>query len=460
MVGYDDYNYQIDEDIFILLEQLDREKQILDKEGPLNTSVLERVKDYFKIQHIYHSNAIEGNSLTLSETELVVREGLTIGGKSQREHLEAMNYNFAINYLEDLARGDEELKERVIKEIHQIILKGIDEENAGKYRLKAVRISGSEFIPPEPLLVPELMEKFFQWYETDIERHPVIKSAIAHAKLVEIHPFIDGNGRTARLLMNLILMRAGYPIAIIRKEDRPRYYEALEASHQKRELSALIELIIERIMDTLREYLRAIREEERAKKWAENLADKGIEIAQKRLRNQYDIFRLKMEDFQREFKHRVDLLIEQRRKKEAFKEFGFYFNKYEIIDFEKYLDLCKGKSRELSWFCKLTFVMTGVRTEKFVFFFGVPSSMVREHLGDQESVSLFISRREAGEYRKLDQEQISFRELFYNHEAGQIEARVKEGGREKIVSRSAGEYAEEFINQVLEIYFGFPEERI
>jgi len=458
MIAYDEYNYQIDEDISILLEQLDREKALLDQERPLNPAVLERMQEYFRIQHIYHSNAIEGNSLTLSETELVVREGLTIGGKSQKEHLEAINYNFAINYLEELARGNEEINERVIKELHQIILRSIDDENAGKYRLKAVRISGSEFIPPEPILVPELMEKFFQWYETDLEHHSIIKSSIAHAKLAEIHPFIDGNGRTARLLMNLILMRTGYPIAIIRKEDRPRYYEALEISHQKRDISPLVELIIERNTYTLREYLRAIREEKRAKEWAKKVADKGIEIVQKKLRNQYDIWRLKMEGFSSEFRHRVELLIEQRREKEAFKKFGFYFNEYEIIDFEKYADLCKGKSRELSWFCKLTFGMTGGRTEKFVLFFGFPSQMARQHLGNQETVSLFISRREITGYKKLEQEPVSFRELFYNHDAGQIEVRIREDGKEQIVSRSPGEYAEQFINEVLENYYSFPRE--
>lgn len=256
--------YQIDEGIFSLLESLDREVNLFREKRPLNQPVLQRMGDYFRTQHVYHSNAIEGNSLTLAETELVIREGLTVSGKPMKDHLEAINLNFAINYVEELARKKEPINERAIKEMHQMILRQIDDANAGQYRKVSVMIGGSDFRPPEPIKVQEHMDKFMQWYDASASEHPVVKAAKAHTWLVEIHPFVDGNGRTSRLLMNLHLLRHDYPVAIIRQEERPRYYNSLEAAHQG-DLSPFVELVIERMQSTLREYLRAIREDERAR---------------------------------------------------------------------------------------------------------------------------------------------------------------------------------------------------
>ena len=261
--------YRLDDDLYPLLEQLDREAAFLRGKRPLNEQVLQRMQDYFRAHHVYHSNAIEGNSLTLAETELVIREGLTVSGKPMKDHLEAINLNFAINYVEDLVKKKEPITERVIKEMHQMILRQIDDANTGRYRKVPVMIGGSEFRPPEPIKVQECMDEFMKWYEVPSSEHPLIKAAKAHTWLVEIHPFADGNGRTSRLLMNLHLLMKDYPIAIIRQEERPRYYNALEDAHRG-DLTAFQELVIERIQDTLREYLQAIREEERAKVWGEN----------------------------------------------------------------------------------------------------------------------------------------------------------------------------------------------
>ena len=175
-------------------------------------SVVSKLKEYFDVEWTYHSNAIEGSTLTLRETEVVLHQGITVGGKSMREHLEAINHKSAIDFVEALATKNEPLIENNIRQIHALVLKGIDDEAAGRYRPGIVRISGSEYIPPEAIAVPSLMSDFSKWLNGEANALTVIeRAALAHFHLVHIHPFSDGNGRTARLLMNLILLRDGYP---------------------------------------------------------------------------------------------------------------------------------------------------------------------------------------------------------------------------------------------------------
>jgi len=189
------------------------------------------IKEALKVEFLYESNRIEGNTLTLRETQLVINEGMTISGKSMREHLEAINHKEAILFIEDLVTQKMELSEYVLKQIHGIVLYGIDRENAGVYRKLPVAIAGSKHLPPQPYLLQDLMEDYFRFYELHRnDLHPVILAAEMHERLVSIHPFIDGNGRTSRLIMNLILLQHGFPLAIIGGdyESRMAYYDALE----------------------------------------------------------------------------------------------------------------------------------------------------------------------------------------------------------------------------------------
>jgi Fic family protein len=212
-----------------LLARLAAKQATLAARRPLSASALTRLKAYFDVEWTYHSNAIEGSTLTLRETEVVLHDGLTIGGKTVREHLEALNHKHAIDFVEAIATGAEPIAERTLRQIHALVLKGIDDDEAGRYRRGQVRISGSDFIPPDPAAVPGLMRDFVAEPTTDLPHlSPVESAALAHFKLVDIHPFTDGNGRTARLLMNLLLLRAGYPPAIVRREDRLTYYAALD----------------------------------------------------------------------------------------------------------------------------------------------------------------------------------------------------------------------------------------
>lgn len=209
------------------LEKIDFKKSLLDKHRPLNSTLVKNLDQWLNVELAYTSNAIEGNTLTRAETALVIEKGLTIGGKSMREHLEAINHSYALDYIKVLVqKSHKEITLSNIKDIHRLILKGIDDKNAGAWRTINVKISGSTLVPPDQLKIPELMEKFIIWL-SGAQEHPVIIALDTHYKLVSIHPFVDGNGRTARLLLNLILIQAGYCPLIIQPERRIDYINSL-----------------------------------------------------------------------------------------------------------------------------------------------------------------------------------------------------------------------------------------
>jgi Fic family protein len=188
----------------MIYEKLHKKKQELDSHRPLAKALLNNLNDWFRVELTYTSNAIEGNTLTRQETALVVEKGLTVGGKSLKEHLEATNHASALNWVMDLVnKPTKHLTENDILHLHYLILKGIDDENTGHYRNVAVRISGSTVILPNSRKVPDLMANFAKWMQ-QCEIDPIELAALAHYELVTIHPFVDGNGRTARLLMNLM----------------------------------------------------------------------------------------------------------------------------------------------------------------------------------------------------------------------------------------------------------------
>jgi Fic family protein len=202
-----------------------------------------KIQEALAIEYTYDSNRIEGNTLTLQETQLVIEKGLTISGKPLKEHLEAINHNEAIDFISDLVKNKEHLNVRNLLQIHAIILKSIDKENAGFYRKVPVLISGSLHTPPQPYLVSKLMEDYFLFYEVSkMNLHPIVLCAEMHERLVSIHPFIDGNGRTARLIMNLILLQNGFPIANIKgdTDSRMSYYTALENSRMDNKIEFIL----------------------------------------------------------------------------------------------------------------------------------------------------------------------------------------------------------------------------
>lgn len=246
-----------------VLKEIIHKKSLLDSYKPLPKNVLDNLEEWYRIELTYTSNAIEGNTLTRQETALIVEKGITVEGKSVQEHLEAINHAEAFTYIQQLAQHKkrEELTLQDILDIHRMILKKIDDSDAGRIRNTPVRISGSTTILPNPLKVPELMNEFIHWLQTAGDQ-PVQIAADAHFRLVTIHPFVDGNGRTARLLMNFILIQAGFPPAIIKKEERNRYLNTLETGQTRDNLNAYYELIYDAINRSLDIYLESVKPQE------------------------------------------------------------------------------------------------------------------------------------------------------------------------------------------------------
>ncbi len=243
-------------------DPLTKKKELLDSYRPMPQELVHNLDNWFKIELTYTSNAIEGNTLTRHETAVVIEKGLTVGGKSLKEHLEASNHAKALDYIVSLIKKKpSQLSAKDILAIHAIILKGIDDANAGYYRNVPVRIAGSMVVLPNPRKVPDLMDQFQTWLNTKHRLHPVLFAGEAHYKLVTIHPFVDGNGRTARLLMNLLLMMYGYPPAIIRKRDRLTYISSLEKAQLGGSKFDFEKIIFNAVNRSLDIYLQTVRGE-------------------------------------------------------------------------------------------------------------------------------------------------------------------------------------------------------
>lgn len=233
-------------------QRLEEKKNILRQQPPLPGLALQRIKNDLFLEWTYHSNSIEGNTLNLNETRMVLEEGITIKGKTLREHLEITNHHQALHYLETLVKQERPLTERDILGVHAIVMNNIEKESAGCYRTGAVRIAGANFIPPNASKVPDMMSALIESVNINVHGlSDLILATLFHHRFVWIHPFFDGNGRTVRLMMNLLLMRAGYPPAIVLRSDRKKYYEALNQANNGRyeKLTLLLAQAMERSLD-------------------------------------------------------------------------------------------------------------------------------------------------------------------------------------------------------------------
>ena len=213
-------------------DRLYEKKQVLQSSRPLPNIALHKIRESLSIEWTYNSNSIEGNTLSLRETQMVLQEGITVKGKSLREHFETHNHDKAIDYLYSIINDDYKLRSIDILSLHGLVLRSIEEDFAGRIRNGGVRITGANFTPPNANKVPDLLDELIDFVNTNpLELNDIELATVFHHKLVWIHPFFDGNGRTVRLAMNLILMRSGFPPAIILKNDRKKYYDALNQAN-------------------------------------------------------------------------------------------------------------------------------------------------------------------------------------------------------------------------------------
>lgn len=240
-------------------KQFDRilqKKAGLDQLRPIPSIAVKGIKESLTLEWTYNSNSIEGNTLTLQETKMIIEEGFTVKGKSLREHFEAINHQEAIEHIEHLVSPSYILTEKDILDVHALVLQKIEKDFAGRFRNSGVRISGANFVPPNALKICDYITELIEWTnqsEVDI----LTKSIIFHHRFVWIHPFFDGNGRTVRLLFNLLLMKHGFPPAIILKNDRKKYYDALNFANNQ-DYSKLALLILQSIERSLDIYLSSL----------------------------------------------------------------------------------------------------------------------------------------------------------------------------------------------------------
>lgn len=240
-----------------LLEIIDRKKIELDSRRPLTAGEVERLNEEFTVEYTYNSNAIEGNTLTLRETDMVLR-GLTIDQKPLKDHMEAVGHKEAFDFVRELVQNNTPMSERVIQQIHYLVLAD-KREDRGVYRRIPVRILGAQHEPVQPYLIQPRMEQLMLSYAESTE-HIVRKLARFHIEFEGIHPFIDGNGRTGRLLVNLELMKAGYPPIDIKFTDRVAYYNAFDEYHVKGKLNAMEKLFAGYLNERLDQYLAILQD--------------------------------------------------------------------------------------------------------------------------------------------------------------------------------------------------------
>lgn len=242
----------LEEEVQTLFARIDTKRNRLAQARPLSGAALQRIKSEFALEWTYNSNSIEGNTLTLQETRLVLQDGMTVKGKSMREHFEAVNHKEAVDYIESIAKPTYQLTEYDILHTHALVLDKIEKDFAGRFRNSGVRITGANFTPPNARKVYDYVHELMDWVNADsIDLHPIIRATVFHHRFVWIHPFFDGNGRTVRLLFNLLLMKEGYPPAIILRSDRKKYYNALNLANEGKydKLLLLICQAVERGLD-------------------------------------------------------------------------------------------------------------------------------------------------------------------------------------------------------------------
>ena len=243
------------------LLQIDQLKGWLDGFRPLPAAVAAEFKKLYDVRFTYNSNAIEGNTLTQHETALVLETGITIGGKTLKEHLEVIGHKEAIDYVEALAQRGASIGEWEVKQIHALVLRKIVPDEAGRYRQLDVKSAGTEYVYPPHYQLTELMAQFIEWLNSEaaLKLHPVVYATEAHYRFVSIHPFRDGNGRTGRLLMNLLMLQAGYPILVISNQLRKQYIDALIKGQQTDDdFRELLALVVESTQQSLIEMLQIL----------------------------------------------------------------------------------------------------------------------------------------------------------------------------------------------------------
>ena len=366
-------------DLIQRLDNLHSEITKFRQEGELDQLSKEKLRDYFRTQHIFHSAGIEGNRLTLQETMLVLKEGVTISEKSIQDSIEVKNLGIAFDFFYELAQEGTPISENYIKQLHQLVVGNDPYLNAGNYRNVGVVITGSEHTPPEPFEVPFKMQELMDWLNENFdEENPIVLAAVAHHEMAKIHPFADGNGRTARLLLNLILLKKGYPICSIKRTERPRYYEAMSEADSGN-YHQIIEMVAESSAELFAVYVRIREETNRKTQFAKKWGNKDIENRLRKEKGRFEIWQNRMNQIKLEFRQFANLLSEN------LETYSATFYEYPPLTFETFQELVEQGSANNTFFFSIRFYQREtkkiVQTFLFRFFrdhnkFGIDNPIV------------------------------------------------------------------------------------
>lgn len=432
------------------LHELDtRVRTMREEVGKLSPQVLSHVEQHFKIKGIYHSNAIEGNALSMGETRKVVEQGLTLSGKSLRDQAEAKNLSHALDRMEEIASAREiPITLKDIRELHKLILTGIQDEFAGNYRDGEVEITGSDYQPPKAYEVSQKMTElgdYVQSVTSNASEHqdlPILTATAIHAWLARIHPFVDGNGRTSRILMNLILIRCGYPICIVTQEERLRYYDALEES-QAGNLTPLIELIYEGVVESQEVWEQAAEQQKKDMERRLQIAARLEQPVKVRAQNEYEVWFNAMEWLKSYFKQYVDDVNDST----TFESVNLRFKDFGNLSSEKYLALREKRTARRTWFFGIEFKREN-RRARYLFYFGYPDYTISQHTSvililakDLELNYFYVPMNELTQPNRLDIFQVGF-----NIKKQECVASTVDG----IWTGTAEDLAWKFLTQVIE----------
>lgn len=439
-------DFQLDKNTVLRLLAFEEDVKAFRQQGPLDPIAAKKLQEYFRVQHIFHSTGIEGNRLSIRETEMVLLEGMQIGDKPLVDQLEVKDLDAAFSYLTELSHsGEHQIREIDMRELHRLVVGNKKDAFPGEYRRVGVVITGSEHRPPEPIAVPGLVKGLVQWLESSSELEPVLRAAYVHHQVTAIHPFADGNGRLSRLIMNLVFLREGFPVVNIRRSERAKYYESLSFADAGI-YDPLVELIIDRAADVFIEMKRVREESDRMKMFAEHWGQTEAAVIQRREEREYRHWLGQMELVRLAFENAADLLDEK------LQSIRVEFWRYPDPDFAKFIELReKGKTPQ-SWFFRLRLrdATSGIE-ENFVFNF------FRSNIYGRRRIIPLVANREneLGTYTSIDTPKIRLRDAFVD-EKKVLNVRVQHSPDAYTFSTkiSPEQAVQEFFEDVLKSWFG------
>lgn len=368
MVKYEIPSIELDDDLNGEIADLEKAIEEINskRDKGLSSQVVENLRKKLKIKHVYHSNAIEGNNLTLRETTMIL-DGMEINNKPLKDTIEAVSLNRAKDYLYSLIDGSEPLSKRTLLELHGLIINKNIDVQSGVFRKNEVKIKGSKHTPPNPLDVQNHIEEMFKWINRNQHKYnPIVVASILHHWITWIHPFNDGNGRVSRLMLDFFLLQKGYPEIVIKIDNRDNYYDAL-ISADSGSIIKLIELIVDNVIETSRLYEEAFNEEERRVAFEKQLKTKNVLMYEKQKAKhsyQYEVWKHNITSFIVQLKQYIDLITDQLDNIEV------SIKEYEILTFEQYLDLSEDRRATNTWYISIFLRNTSAhKNVKLLFYF-------------------------------------------------------------------------------------------